>query len=47
MRKNQLKDFSKFLEEVSIRGNEGIPGEGSDRRGNQYLSDTERAERGL
>lgn len=45
MRKNQLKDFSKFLEEVSIRGNEGIPGEGSDRRGNQYLSDTERAER--
>lgn len=43
--RNQVKDFTKFLEEVTIKGSEGIPGEGSDRDGKKYLSDAERAER--
>jgi len=45
MKKYQLKDFSQFLEEVTIKGNEGIPGEGGDRDEKKYLSDVERRAR--
>lgn len=38
-----MKDFKKFLEEVDIKGNPGIPGEPDKRRGEPgYLSDVER-----
>lgn len=38
-----MKDFKKFLEEVTIKGNPGIPGEGERKPGDvNYLSDIER-----
>jgi hypothetical protein len=38
-----MKNFQKFLEEVTIKGNPGIPGEGSKRpEDKSYLSDVER-----
>jgi hypothetical protein len=38
-----MKDFSKFLEEVTIKGNPAIPGEGYKQPGDKdYLSDIER-----
>lgn len=38
-----MKDFNKFLEEVTIKGNPGIPGEGDKRpEDSDYLADTER-----
>lgn len=38
-----MKDFKKFLEEVTIKGNPGIPGQGGRRSGERdYLSDIER-----
>lgn len=38
-----MKDFSKFLEEVTIKGNPAIPGEGDKQPGDKdYLSDVER-----
>ena len=41
-----MKDFSKFIkEEVTIKGNEGIPGEGADKDEKKYLSDVERRAR--
>lgn len=42
--KNKLRNFSSFLEEVSIKGNEGIPGEGpgDDKK---YLDEVERRAR--
>jgi hypothetical protein len=36
-----MKDFNKFLEEITIKGNTGIPGE-ADKSGNKYLSDVEK-----
>lgn len=45
MKKYQLKDFSQFLEEVTIKGSEGIPGEGSNRDERKYLSEVERRAR--
>lgn len=37
-----LKDFKKFLEEVDIKGNPGIPGQGDKRKGEEdYLSKVE------
>jgi hypothetical protein len=39
----KIKDFEKFLEEITIKGNPAIPGEGEEREGeNPYLSDVER-----
>ena len=39
----KLKDFEKFLEEITIKGNPAIPGEGEEREGEKpYLSDVER-----
>lgn len=38
-----MKNFQKFLEEITVKGNPGIPGEDPRERGeNQYLSDAER-----
>jgi hypothetical protein len=38
-----MKNFKKFLEEITIKGNPGIPGEGDKRPGErEYLSDIER-----
>lgn len=38
-----MKDFQKYLEEVSIKGNPGVPGEGDKKPGDKnYLSDIER-----
>ena len=38
-----MKDFSKFLEEVTIKGNPAIPGEGDKKPGDKdYLSDLEK-----
>lgn len=38
-----MKNFQKFLEEVSIKGNPGVPGEGERQPGDKdYLSDIER-----
>lgn len=38
-----MKDFKKFLEEITIKGNPGIPGEDPNTRGeNPYLNDVER-----
>ena len=42
-----MKDFVKFLEEVTIKGNPGIPGEGEKQPGDKYyLSDVERRAKG-
>lgn len=41
-----MKSFQKFLEEISIKGNPGIPGEGGRREGEpNYVSDSERRAR--
>lgn len=41
----EMKNFNKFLEEISIEGNPGIPSEGGKRDGDkEYLSDLERDE---
>ena len=41
----EMKNFNKFLEEMSIEGNPGIPSEGGKRDGDkEYLSDLERDE---
>lgn len=45
MKKYQLKDFSQFLEEVTIKGSEGIPGEGNNRDEKKYLDEVERRAR--
>lgn len=45
MKKYQLKDFSQFLEEVTIKGSEGIPGEGDDKDERKYLDEVERRAR--
>lgn len=38
-----MKDFKKFLEEITIKGNPGVPGEDPNTRGeNPYLNDVER-----
>jgi hypothetical protein len=38
-----MKNFKKFLEEVTIQGNPGVPGEGGKKEGeSKYLSDIER-----
>ncbi len=38
-----MKNFNKFLEEVSIKGNPGVPGEGENKDGDkEYLSDVEK-----
>ena len=38
-----MKDFKKFLEEVTIKGNPGVPSEGERQPGDKnYLSDIER-----
>jgi hypothetical protein len=37
-----MKDFAKFFEEITIKGNDGIPGEGRDRNEPSYLSGVER-----
>jgi hypothetical protein len=37
-----MKDFKKFLEEVTIKGNPGVPGEGEKQPGDKdYIKDTE------
>jgi hypothetical protein len=37
-----MKDFNKFLEEVTIKGNPGVPGEGEKQPGDKdYIKDTE------
>jgi hypothetical protein len=37
-----MKDFKKFLEEVTIKGNPSVPGEGEKQPGDKdYLKDTE------
>ena len=39
----KLKDFEKFLEEITIKGNPAIPGEGEEREGEKpYLTDVEK-----
>ena len=39
----KIKDFEKFLEEITIKGNPAIPGEGEEREGEKpYLSDVEK-----
>ena len=43
MKKNNISNYKKFLEEITIKGNPGVPGEGEDRPGDKsYLSDRER-----
>jgi hypothetical protein len=37
-----LKRYQKFLEEITIKGNIGVPGEGDDTTDPKYLSDVER-----
>jgi len=39
---NRVIKFSDFLNEVSLKGNLGIPGEDPEKRGDKYLSDVER-----
>lgn len=38
----QLKDFEKFLEEITIKGSPAIPGEGDKEGESQYLKDVEK-----
>ncbi len=40
-----VKKYQKFLEEVTIKGNQGIPGEDGNRNDPKYLSDIERRAR--
>ena len=37
-----MKNYSKFLEEATIKGSAGVPGEGSDKTDPKYLRDVER-----
>jgi len=41
-----MKDFNKFLEEITIKGNIGVPGEGGRREERPYLRDVEQRARG-
>lgn len=47
MKKDSLKGFQEFLEEITIQGNPGIPGEGKDAKPGErrYLDELERAEK--
>lgn len=40
-----MKNFTKFLEEVTVKGNPGVPGEDGDKNDKQYLSDIEKKNR--
>lgn len=40
-----IKKYQRFLEEVTIKGNQGIPGEDKDKNDPKYLSDVERRAR--
>jgi len=40
-----IRKYQKFLEEVTIKGNQGIPGEAGDKDDPKYLSDVERRAR--
>ncbi len=42
----KLKSYNKFFEEITIVGNQGVPGEGSDKSEPKYLSDVERRAKG-